>query len=133
MRKPLELAFKNFDDKGGAVEAVVKEKLEKLENVCPKLISCHVVIEQFQNPKHNHHTYSIHIVVTFPPHHEVTVKRDPNKGEVQEKLLTTQVREAFMAARRQVKEILDKEQGRIKNHENGSKGEDLVEEMESAE
>ena len=119
MQKPLELIFKNFEDRNGVVEGVVREKLAKLEQVCPKLTSCHVVIEQFQNSKHNHHSYSIHIVVTFPPHHEVVIIRDPHKGEVQEKLLTTQVRDAFIAARRQVQEIMDKHQGRIKVHENG--------------
>lgn len=128
MQKPLELTFKNFEDKNGAVGAVVREKLDKLEHVCPKLTSCHVVIEQFQNPKHHHHTYSIHIVVTFPPHHEVAVKRDPNKGEVQEGLLTTQVRDAFIALRRQVQETLDRHQGKIKTHENGN-GPEIIEEI----
>ena len=138
MQKPLELIFKNFEDQHGTVEAVVKEKLVKLENVCPKLSSCHVVIQQFQNPKHHHHTYSIHITVSFPPHHEVSVKRDPNKGEIQEKLLTTQVREAFIAVRRQVQEMMDKDKRKVKTHENVLAEENieddvLEEELETAE
>ncbi|MEW5894743.1 MAG: hypothetical protein AB1650_03130 [Candidatus Omnitrophota bacterium] len=118
MQKPLELIFKNFEDRDGVVEQVVLEKVKKLEQVCPRLISCHVAIEQLQNSKHNHHSYSIHIVVNFPPHHEVVITRHPQKGDVQEQLLTTQVRDAFIAARRQVQEIMDKHQGRIKIHEN---------------
>ena len=132
MQMPLALPLKTFEDKNGAVELVVREKLEKLECVCPRLTSCHVMIEQFQNPKHNHHTYSIHIMVTFPPHHEVSVRRDPNKGEIQEKLLTTQIRDAFIAVRRQVQEILDRHQGKIKMHE-GQQAEELEEELEIAE
>ena len=132
MQKPLELTFKGFEDQNGALEEVVREKLLKLENICPRLTSCHVVIEQFQNPKHNHHTYSIHIMVTFPPHHEVTVRRDPNKGEIQEGLLTTQVRDAFIAVRRQVQEILDRHQRKVKTHENGSQ-EEGIEEIEDIE
>lgn len=128
MQMPLELTLRNFEDANGAIEQVVHEKLAKLERVCPRLTSCHVTIEQFQNPKHHHHTYSIHIVVTFPPHHEITVRRDPNKGEVQERLLTTQVRDAFIAVRRQVQEILDRHQGKIKNHENGELAEEAIEE-----
>lgn len=119
MQKPLELTLKNFEDNSGAVTRVVHEKIAKLEQVCPKLTSCHVVIEQFQNPKHRHHSYSIHIVVTFPPHHEVVIMREPQKGGVQEELLTTQVRDSFIAARRKVQEILDKQQGRVKSHVNG--------------
>jgi ribosome-associated translation inhibitor RaiA len=104
MQKPLELTLKNFDDQNGAIQEVVNEKLTKLERVCPRLTSCHVVIEQFQNPKHHQHSYSINITVTFPPHHELTISRSPNKGAVQDKLLTTQVRDAFIALRRQVQE-----------------------------
>lgn len=133
MEIPMEITFKDFEDKNGAVELVVREKLEKLERVCPKLTSCHIVIEQFQNPKHNHHTYSIHIVVTFPPHHEIAVKREPHKGEVQERLLTTEVRDAFIAVRRQVQEIMDREQGKVKTHESGQTEEVLEEEFETAE
>lgn len=133
MQKPLELVLKNFEDKNGAVTQVVYEKLAKLEQVCPKLTSCHVVIEQFQNPKHRHHSYNIHIVVTFPPHHEVVIMRKPEKGAVQDALLTTQVRDAFIATRRKVQEILDKQQGRIKSHENAAGLADEALKLEEAE
>jgi len=122
MQVPLELTLKNFEDGTGEVHQVVGEKLKKLECVCPRLTSCHVVIEQLQNSKHNHHSYSIHIVVTFPPHHEVVITREPDKGEIQEKFLTTQLRDAFVAVRRQVQEILDKHQGRIKTHDENGNG-----------
>lgn len=133
MQVPLEVTLKNFEDRNGAVRQVIDEKIAKLEHVCPKLISCHVVIEQLQNPKHRHHSYNIHITATFPPHHEVVVKRQPAKGGVQEELLTTQVRDAFIALRRQVQEILHKEQGRVKNHENGVEEEAAEEETEGIE
>ncbi|MFP4473703.1 MAG: HPF/RaiA family ribosome-associated protein [Candidatus Omnitrophota bacterium] len=129
MSIPLELTFRNFEDTGGAVEQVVHEKLAKLEKICPKMISCHVVIEQIQNPKHNHHSYSIHITITFPPHHEVVVFKDPHKGEPQDVLLTTQVRNAFITARRQVQAIMDRDRGRVKTH---AKDEDAANEEELA-
>jgi ribosome-associated translation inhibitor RaiA len=133
MQKPLELMFKNFEDEDGVLKQVVMEKLEKLERVCPKLTSCHVMIEQFQNPKHHQHTYSIHIMVTFPPHHEVAVKRDPHKGEIQDRPLTTELRDAFIALRRKVQETMDRHQGKIKTHESGYEEDVIEEELEVVE
>ncbi len=127
MQKPLELTLKNFDDSDGVIREVVNEKLAKLERVCPRLTTCHVVIEQFQNSKHHQHSYSINIMVTFPPHHEVKITRVPNRGEVQEKLLATQVRDAFIALRRQVQEALDKHQRKVKKHKNGDEPESFEE------
>jgi len=121
MSIPLELKLKNFEDATGAVSAVVDEKLAKLEQVCPKATSCHVLVEQLQNPKHHHHSYHIRVAVKFPSHHEVIVVKDPQKGGIQEELLTTQIREVFISVRRQVREVMDKDQGKVKTHEGNSK------------
>ncbi len=117
MSIPLELQLKNFEDTTGAVSAVVSEKLAKIEQMCPRAAFCHVLVEQIQNPKHHHHSYHIRVAVKFPPHHEVVVTKDPQKGGIQEELLTTQIRDVFISARRQIRETMDKHQGKIKTHE----------------
>jgi len=35
--------------------------------------------------------------------------------------LTTQIREVFISVRRQVREVMDKDQGKVKTHEGNSK------------
>ncbi len=117
MPVPLDIILKNFKD-NGAIEKLVHEKIEKIEQICPKLISCHVFIEQFQNPKHNHHSYHIRIAIAFPPHHEVIITRDPAKGKVEEGFLTTNVRDAFISARRRIQEIVSREKGHHKARKN---------------
>ncbi|MBF0532020.1 MAG: hypothetical protein HQL23_02865 [Candidatus Omnitrophica bacterium] len=116
MQKPLNLVLKNYEDRGGIVAAVVQEKIAKIEKICPKLISCHVLIEKLTNLKHHNHSYHIRIELQVPGHPEVVIIREPKKGEIQSELLTTQVREAFIAGRRQIEEIIDRQQGHVKSH-----------------
>jgi ribosome-associated translation inhibitor RaiA len=113
MEVPLELILKNVENKA-EIEAVVHEKLEKLEQVCDHVISCRVFIEQ--NPTHQHSkaSYHVRVDVRLPPHHEIVVKRDSGRN-VHENLGTV-VREAFIAARRQVEVIVDRRNKNVKAH-----------------
>ncbi len=113
MEVPLELILKNVENKA-EIEDVVHEKLEKLERVCDHVISCRVFIEQ--NPTHQHKaaSYHVRVDVRLPPHHEIVVKRDSGRN-VHENLATV-VREAFIAARRQVEVIVDRQNKNVKAH-----------------
>jgi ribosome-associated translation inhibitor RaiA len=113
MEVPLELILKNVENKA-EIEAVVHEKLEKLEQVCDHVISCRVFVEQ--NPTHLHSkaSYHVRVDVRLPPHHEIVVKRDSGRN-VHENLGTV-VREAFIAARRQVEVIVDRQNKNVKAH-----------------
>ena len=113
MEVPLELILKNVEKKA-EIEAVVYEKLEKLEQVCDHVISCRVFIEQ--NPTHLHSkaSYHVRLDVRLPPHHEIVVKRDSGRNVHDN--LSTVVREAFIAARRQVEVIIDRQNKNVKAH-----------------
>lgn len=113
MEVPLEVVLKNVDNKK-EIEAVIYEKVAKLEQVCDHVISCHVFIEQ--NPTHqiSRHSYHVRIDVRLPPHHEIVVKRDSGRNVHDN--LSTVVREAFMAARRQVETIVDRQKHKVKAH-----------------
>jgi ribosome-associated translation inhibitor RaiA len=113
MQLPLELIMKNVENKA-EIEAVVAEKVAKLEMSCDHITSCRVFIEQ--NPTHQHakHTYHIRIDVRMPPHHEIVVRRD--SGRKSHDNLSTVVRDAFMATRRQVEVIVDRQKKKVKSH-----------------
>ncbi len=113
MQLPLELIMKNVEHKE-EIEAVVQEKLGKLEHSCDHIISCRVFIEQ--NPTHQHarHTYHVRIDVRMPPHHEIVVKRDSGRN-VHDNLPAV-VRDAFLAVRRQVEVIVDRQKKKVKSH-----------------
>ncbi len=113
MDVPLEIVLKNVKNKS-EIEAVVYEKIEKLEKVCDHITSCHVLVEQ--NPTHQHATFSYHIRVDvkLPPHHEIVVKRDSGRNVHED--LGAVLREAFIAVRRQVEQILDRQKSLVKAH-----------------
>ena len=113
MQLPLEIVMKNVENKA-EIEAVVYEKVGKLEMSCDHITSCRVFIEQ--NPTHQHakHTYHVRIDVRMPPHHEIVVKRDSGRN-VHDGLAAV-VRDAFMATRRQVEVIVDRQKKKVKSH-----------------
>ena len=113
MEVPLEVILKNVEHKQ-EIEDVIYEKIDKLEQVCSHVISCRVLVEQ--NPTHQHakHSYHIRIDVRVPPHHEIVVKRDSGRN-VHDNLAAV-VREAFIAARRQVEQIIDRQKKHVKAH-----------------
>lgn len=113
MQVPLEIILKQVDNKE-EIENVIYEKIAKLEQSCDYLTSCRVLVEQ--NPTHQKakHTYHVRIDVKLPPHHDIVIKRDSGRN-VHDNLATV-VREAFMAARRQVEVIIDRRKKRVKSH-----------------
>jgi ribosome-associated translation inhibitor RaiA len=113
MEVPLEIILKNVENKK-EIEDVIYEKLAKLEQACDHVISCSVFVEQ--NPTHQNakHTYHIRIDVRVPPHHEIVIKRDSGRNVHED--IATVVREAFIAARRQVEQIVDRQKQHVKAH-----------------
>lgn len=114
MQIPLDLKFKGMAH-DPSIEDVVEEKLAKLEQVCNRVVSCHVGIEQINNKQQRGHSYRIRIDVKFPPHHDIVVIREPLKGDFNHEPLASIVREAFIATRRQVEKIVDREQKKHKS------------------
>jgi hypothetical protein len=115
MQVPLDLTFKNFKD-DGRIESLVKEKVEKIEQACPNMISCHVFIEQLTNHKYHQQSHHVRIAIAFPPNHEVIINREPLKGKAQGEFLTTILRDAFIAARRRIQEINSRTKGHARVH-----------------
>lgn len=113
MEVPLEVILKNVEHKD-QVEDVIMEKVAKLEQICDHIISCRVFVEQ--NPTHQHakHSYHVRIDLRMPPHHEIVVKRDSGRN-VHEPLAAV-VRESFIAVRRQVEQIVDRQKKHVKAH-----------------
>ena len=113
MEVPLEVILKNVENKA-EIESVIYEKLAKLEQSCDHLTSCRILVEQ--NPTHQHarHSYHVRVDVRMPPHHEIVVKRD--SGQNAHDNIVAVVRDAFIAARRQVEVIVDRQKKKVKSH-----------------
>lgn len=111
---PLELSFRNTDP-SDAVEAKVRERVDKLETYFGRINSCRVVVEA----PHRHHRKGkiFHVKIEIGvPGRTLIVDRDPGKHHAHEDVYVA-VRDAFDAARRQLEDHSRKSAGKIKTHE----------------
>ena len=112
MQKPLELTFRDIE-KSDAIESLVLERVERLEQFCDNITSCHVVIEQPQEHQSTGNPYKVMIEVRIPPNKNLVVRRDPGEGEMHDPLDVV-VRDAFTAMERQVKKTMDLQRDDVK-------------------
>ena len=114
MDVPLELSFRNMDS-SDAVEARVRERVDKLETYFGRINACRVVVET----PHRHHRkgkiYHVRIEIGVPGRTFI-VDRDPGQHHAHEDVYVA-IRDAFDAARRQLEDHSRKAAGKIKAHE----------------
>lgn len=113
MNIPVEITWRNMK-KSTSVEALIHEKVEMLERVCRHLSGCRVALEKAQH-KHAGVPFRVRIDLTVPPSHELAVRREPGEGRPHAHLAAI-VRQAFAAARRQLVDLAEQQQGKVKAH-----------------
>ena len=114
MQVPLRVTFRNVP-KSPRIEALIRRQAAKLERVCPHLVSCRVSVEKPQSHQKSGNPYRVRLNMIVPPEHELVTTRNSGEGELHEEL-TTVIRQVFDAAQRQLKKLVDKQQGRTKVH-----------------
>ena len=112
MTVPLELTFRNVT-KTEALEDLINQKVEKLEQVCDYMTSCRVVVEQPQKHQQTGSPYRIRIAINVPPGHEVVVRREASEGDIHDPLPQI-IRDAFDTARRKLKRLVEKQRADVK-------------------
>lgn len=114
MQRPLQINFRNMKP-SEAVEARIRQNVEKLDKSCDNLLGCRVVVEA----PHAHHQkgglYHTRIDLTLPS--EIIVvnrEHDLHKSSVD---VYVSIRDAFAAAERQLQKRSKKRQGEVKAHQ----------------
>ena len=116
MDVPLEIRFHNVAS-SDAIEARVRERVEKLNHLYDQLVACRVSIEAPHKQHRKGNLITVHIDMSVPggelvvsrgPHHPQEKYRDPDRYTV--------LNEAFEAAERQLKDFKRKQRGEVKNH-----------------
>ncbi len=92
-----------------AIESRIRTKAEKLFSHFWGITSCRVIAEV--PPKHHRkgRQYNVHILISVPGG-ELVVKREPNED------FYLALRDAFLAAERQIKNFADRLRGKTKTH-----------------
>ncbi|MGJ3252720.1 MAG: HPF/RaiA family ribosome-associated protein [Elainellaceae cyanobacterium] len=120
MNVPLEISYRHVD-KTEALESLIREKVEKLEDVCDHISSCRIAIEKPHEHPSSGTPYRVRIDLRVPPGHELAVDKSPGQG-TQYQPLETLIREAFDAARRQLIELNERQHREVKHHDDQSMG-----------
>lgn len=116
MQIPPEITYRNVN-RTEDIENLIAEKIAKLERVCDYMVSCRVAIERRHRHQHTGNPYRVRIDVRVPPGHELVVKHISTHG-AQEEQLVTALRRAFEIMRRQLKELVERQRGEMKEHQN---------------
>ncbi|MBV9826771.1 MAG: HPF/RaiA family ribosome-associated protein [Alphaproteobacteria bacterium] len=118
MDSPVEIVFHNLQT-SPALEADIRERVERLDKLYPRLIGCRVSVEK----QHRHHqtgnSFDVHIELDVPGE-KLMVTQDAH--HVRQKFahaddLGLAVREAFRAAQRRLLDFKHKQQGVVKPHD----------------
>jgi len=114
MQVPLEVTYRDVPHTE-AIEALVQEKVAKLERVCDHISSCHIAIEKVHDRPRSGSPYRVRIDLTVPPGHELIADQNPSEGTQYEPLEAV-IRDAFEAAERQLKELTQRQRQQVKTH-----------------
>lgn len=98
-----------------AVEAKIRDKMEKLNQFNNRIMSCRVAVEESQRRQHQGKLFAVHIDITVPGK-ELVVNR------VEHEDCYVAIRDAFDAARRQLEEHSRIRRGVVKSHAEAPRG-----------
>lgn len=108
MQLPLQVVFRDFP-RSEAVEAAIRDKAEKLDQVFDRIIACRVTAALVQKHPHQGRQYNIRIDLTVPGS-ELVVNRDKDED------IYVAIRDAFDHARRQLEDYARRQRGEVKTH-----------------
>jgi ribosome-associated translation inhibitor RaiA len=113
MRPILEVHYRNVE-KAPAIEELIQEKVDKLQQVFSDVMSCRVSIERPQQHQQVGNPYRVRLDLKIPGG-EIVAVRESSKGDMHDSLLKV-TRDAFSAARRRLRERGRKMRGDVKVH-----------------
>ena len=114
MQIPLEMSFRNVK-KTKTLEALLQKKITKLETICSYITSCQIAIEKPNQHQHNGNPFRVRISLSIPPSHKLVVRRESTEGDLHDDLRAV-IGNAFDAARRQLKKLVEKQRNEVKTH-----------------
>jgi ribosome-associated translation inhibitor RaiA len=113
MQLPLQITYRNMDP-SPALEARIREKADKLEQIYDQIMGCRVVVEAPPKHKNKGGLFHCHIDITVPGG-EIAVSREPDQRHAHEDVYVV-LRDAFDAARRQLEDYARRQRGDVKTH-----------------
>ena len=119
MKLPLQVVFRNMES-SAAIEAVVRERTDKLDRFHEHIMSCRVVIELHHRHHHQGNLYHVRVDVKVPEA-EIVASREPAEHHAHEDVYVA-IRDAFNAVQRRLEDYVRRRRGAVKTHETAPHG-----------
>jgi ribosome-associated translation inhibitor RaiA len=104
MQTPLQITFRDMDS-SPALEAAIRQALDKLEEHCQRITSCKVVVQSPHKHQLHGRLFQVTVDMTLPGREIVVARSHEDRGEHEDAHLA--VRDAFRAARRALESHLE--------------------------
>jgi cold shock CspA family protein len=141
MEIPLKITFRNMPS-SKAIEANIREKVNKLDSLYGGITSCRVIVEAPHRHHHKGKAYQVRIDMAVPGD-EIVINRAPKRLEAAKSSHSEElenglaeshepskhgahedayvaIRDAFNAAGRKLQDHARRKQGKVKNHESAA-------------
>ena len=115
MESPVEVVYQGMSAVPG-LEARIHKEVDKLERYHGRITACRVVIQTPHRHKRKGKQFEVRIHLTLPGARDVAVGHGATKNRAHEDPYVA-LREAFDAARRQLKDDVRRQRGNVKTHE----------------
>ena len=113
-----------------ALEADIRSRVQDLEEIFDRVTSCRVVIEE----PHRHHQqgrlFEVRVELHVPGH-EIIAGRSPADGRSEHQDAHVAVRDAFLAAQRQLEHYVGRRRSQVKRNDDGGEALPLPGEREA--
>lgn len=109
MQQALQITFREIE-RSDALEARIRENVSKLEQFYPRMIGCHVTVEQVQKHQAQGKLFNVRIDAQVPGGPIVTTH------DLSEDVYVA-LRDAFGAVQRQLEDRVRRQRGDVKHHE----------------
>jgi ribosome-associated translation inhibitor RaiA len=119
MQTPLRISFHQLPP-SPALEADVRARVDELEEVFERIVSCRVAIECPHRHHHQGQLYRVRVELDVPGD-RIVVGRSPDRDATHEDPYVA-VRDAFHAARRRLAEHAHRLRGDVKAHAGAAHG-----------
>ncbi len=119
MQVPLQITFKEVSH-SDAVEARIRERVERLDQFYPRIISCRVVVSKTNRHHHTGNLFAIHIDLRVPGE-EISVSRDTGLNKAHKDIYVA-IRDAFDAIKRGLEDYARRLRRDIKTLEKPPRG-----------
>ena len=114
MTANLQITYRGFPAPQLAEERI-REHVDRLERLHPRLIGCHVVAETGHRRQHKGKLYTVRIDLTFPGG-ELVANREHHDKHAHEDFFVA-LRDSFNAMEHQLRTYGDRQRGDVKAHE----------------